>query len=290
MQLTNRSGGIMRSILSLLVMAAVVCLAVIPVSAQETEQDILNRYINKAQKKQTVKYGWASINVSMDRINRDNTYNTFLTHESQNFNGQSFDWLNVGTSIGAEFALLFQRRVAWTFGGEYWLKQGRTMEGNYTYLPTGGTVTDPSSEIQVFGLSTGLQYFLMNPPSAQGTLAKPALRVVGTAGYYFSNWELWSEYQNLNLSTAAPEGSNATYKGSAPGFSLGLGADYPLKVWNLAIGADMSYLYLNFNNVGWYNSDDEEVVASYDGTEDGRVDLTMSGFRGKVEIKRYISW
>jgi hypothetical protein len=290
MQLLNRAGGIMRSIVSIAVLAAIVCLAVLPVSAQETEQDILNRYINKAEKKQTVKYGWASVNVSMDRINRNNNYNAFATYESQNIDGGNLDWLNMGTSFGAEFALLFQQRVAWTFGGEYWLKQGQTLSGDFTYLPTASTISDPSSDIQVYGLSTGVQYFLMNPPSNKGTLTKPALRVVGTAGYYFTSWELWTEYQNLNLSTAEPEGSNSTYKGSAPGFSLGMGADYPLRVWNLAIGADMSYLYLNFNNVGWYNSSDEEVVASYDGSQDGRVDLTMSGFRGKIEIKRYISW
>jgi hypothetical protein len=52
----------------------------------------------------------------------------------------------------------------------------------------------------------------------------------------------------------------------------------------------VSYLYLNFTNVSWYNSQDQEIIATVDGTEDGRVDLDFSGVRGKVEIKRYFSW
>ena len=53
---------------------------------------------------------------------------------------------------------------------------------------------------------------------------------------------------------------------------------------------DANYLYLNFGNVAAYNSSDQEIVATYSGEEDGRVDLGMSGFRGKVELKRYFSW
>ncbi|MDF1543823.1 MAG: hypothetical protein P1R58_01830, partial [bacterium] len=80
------------------------------------------------------------------------------------------------------------------------------------------------------------------------------------------------------------------FKGNAPGLSAGFGMDYPLNFYGLSFGADMSYFYLNFTNVAWYNSIDQEVVASVDGTEDGRIDLNFSGVRGKLELKRFFNW
>ena len=74
------------------------------------------------------------------------------------------------------------------------------------------------------------------------------------------------------------------------GFGVFTGIDYPLGIFDLAVGVDVGYLYLNFANVAWYNSQDEEVIATYTGDRDGRVDLDMSGVRGKVEIKRFFSW
>ena len=280
----------MRQIVTITTCALILVLAAGTAFAQDSEQDILNRYIQQTEKKHAVKYGWTSVTFGMDRINRDNTYNTFATYESQNIDGGEFNWLNMGTSFGAEFAMIFRERFAWTVGGEYWLKMGSQLDGDYTYLPTATTLENPSTEIQVYGFSSGLQYFLINPPDDRGKLHQPAVRLIGTAGFYFANWELFSAYQNLNLSTSTPEGENAAYKGSAPGFSLGFGADYPINVWGLALGADMSYLYLNFDNVSWYNAQDEEIVASYNGTEDGRVDLNVSGFRGRIELKKYLSW
>jgi hypothetical protein len=48
-------------------------------------------------------------------------------------------------------------------------------------------------------------------------------------------------------------------------------------------------MYLNFKNVAWYNDQDQEIVASYTGDADGRVDLGLSGFRAKIELKRFFS-
>jgi hypothetical protein len=52
----------------------------------------------------------------------------------------------------------------------------------------------------------------------------------------------------------------------------------------------MNYLHLNFKNIAWYNTNGEEIVVSLNGTEDGRVDLGLSGFRGRIELKRYFNW
>ena len=43
-------------------------------------------------------------------------------------------------------------------------------------------------------------------------------------------------------------------------------------------------------NMAWYNLQDQEIIATWNGVESGRVDLDMSGFRGKFEIRRYFSW
>ena len=69
-----------------------------------------------------------------------------------------------------------------------------------------------------------------------------------------------------------------------------MGGDYPLKFWGLLLGADMSYLYLNFKNVSWYNSADQEIVATYNDTPEGRVVLGLCGVRGKVQLKKYFTW
>ena len=131
---------------------------------------------------------------------------------------------------------------------------------------------------------------MFNPPTVNEQLTKPAVRLGGSVGYYQASWDLWQDYQNLNLATSESEPTNITYKGTGVGFMVNLGGDYPLK-WNgLVVGADIGYLMLNFKNVSWYNSQDEEVVATLDGTSAGRVNLDLSGVKGRFEIKRFFSW
>jgi hypothetical protein len=274
-------------------LAVAVSLSAGPVLAQQTEQEIIDAYLKKTQKEHVYKMGWVSVNFGIDRINRHNDYNDFATLESLDLSNGSFDWIEQGYSLGVDFGLLVNKRFAWSLGGEYWLKMGSDLpSNNLYYLQSAGTAisTDPKSEVQLYGATTSLYYYLLNPPVPQQPLSNLSVRVGGTIGYYATTWDLWAEYENLNLSTAAPEGENTTYKGSAPGFSLGMGIDYPLNFFDLAISTDVSYLYLNFTNVSWYNSQDQEIIATVDGTEDGRVDLDFSGVRGKVEIKRYFSW
>lgn len=260
------------------------------VAAQDTEQDIVNRYLEATTKKHTAKMGWASINFGIDRINRNNDYNGFANVESGYFPNATVSWLDNGYSFGADFGINFPSGLAWAFGAEYWLKMGEEMTGSFSYLPSATAVVNPSSEIQVYGASTSLWYYLSNKPVANRSANGPAIRVGGSVGYYYVSWDVWPEYQNLNLATSVPVNNNTTFKGSAPGFGINLGMDYPLKFWNLALGMDMGYLHLNFTNVAWYNGNDEEIVASLSGDTDGRVDLAFSGVRGKFEIKRSFTW
>ena len=129
-----------------------------------------------------------------------------------------------------------------------------------------------------------------DPLGAKEHVAKLTVRVGGTAGLYVANWDLWPEYRNLNLATNAPVNANTTFRGTAPGLTFNFGVEYPVGWAGLVAALDMNYLYLNFKNVAWYNASDEEVVVTYNGTADSRVDLALSGVRGKFEIKRYFNW
>lgn len=262
-------------------------------SAGETEQDIVNRYMKKVKAKHTRKISWMAANFTLNRINRDNDYNKFANYSSPHFSNTDIPWIGNAKSFGIELGMLFGKSFAWSVGGEYWLKMGTNQIGSFNYTPPNSSpvaIENIVSEVQVWGLTSAFQYYLLNPPSKSNLLSKPAVRVGGTVGYYQATWELWSNYENLNLATSTSEGVNTTYKGTAPGFSFGVGADYPLPFLDMAMGADIGYLYLNFTNVAWYNPSDEEVIATYDGTAEGRVDLNLSGVRGKLELKRFFKW
>lgn len=256
----------------------------------ETEDEIVNKYLNRLEKKHVKKVSWISGSFNFHRINRDNDYNKFANYESNNLTGGEFSWLGDGFNFGLDMGVIFNRRFAWSVGGEYWMQMGEELSGTYSYLPTATTLENPKSEIKLYGISTGLQYYLMNPPTEDGILNGLAVRAGGTVGFYQVSWDLWSEYENLNLATNSSTGNNTTFKDNSAGFSFGMGIDYPLNFLKMNVGVDFNYLYLNFDNVAWYNQVDDEVVATYDGTSDGRVDLGFSGFKGKVEIKRFFSW
>jgi len=257
-----------------------------------SEQEIVDRYMKMTKDKQITKVSWLSAHFEVNRINRHNDYNAFATNESAKFTGTSIPWLGEVKSFGLNTGLVFRERFAWSIGGEYWLKHGVNESGTYTYNAGGLAVEvdDFKSEISVWGISTGLQYYPFNHPTPTESLQKLSFRIGGSVGYYHASWSLWSAYQSINLSTSETEAENIAFTGSAPGFAAVMGLDYPLG-WNgFAIGMETSYLHLNLGNVAWYNSNDEEIVATYNGTTDGRVDLNLSGVRARIEIKRFFSW
>ncbi|MDZ4723059.1 MAG: hypothetical protein SGI97_04030 [candidate division Zixibacteria bacterium] len=258
------------------------------------EQEIVNSYLKKSVSQHNSKLSWFSANFGLNRIFRDNDYNKFVDNQRATFSNGRFGYLNMASSIGLEAAVVFKEKFAWTIGGELWLKMGETLEGSYSYNVPGGsgpsTVTNPKSEISVTGFSSGLQYFILNPPKLGESLSKMAVRIGGTVGLYQVNWELWQQYQNLNLATSNSAATNTTFKDNTVGFGLNLGLDYPINFGGLIVAADLNYLHLNFDNVAWYNLQNEEIIASLNGQEDGRVDLNLSGGRGKIELKKFFSW
>lgn len=283
----------MRPVINFIVILLALGMGISTVEAQETENDIVNNYLNRAVAKHTHKLGWASVNFSVDRINRNNDYNSFTSLESSKLTNGSFSWIEQGFSFGADFGIVFNERFAWSLGGEYWLKLGETLPENDTYLQLSTNTTvgaNPQSELQVLGVNTGLQYYIINPPNVTQKQSGITARIGGSVGFYTASWDLWPEYENLNLSTNTPIATNTTFKGTAPGFSFGFGLDYPIGLMDFGLALDASYLHLNFGNVAWYNNSGEEIIATYSGTADGRVDLSLSGMRGKIELKRYFNW
>ena len=258
--------------------------------ANETEEEMTNKFLQRLETKHTQKLTWLSGYFSINRINRDNDYNKFAYHESKNFSTTQLSWLGEAKSFGLEMGVIFKEKYAWSVGGEYTMKLSEELTGSHVYLPTGTTLENPTSEISLYGFKTGLQYYFHNAPTLGEKLTSLALRTGISVGYYQVKWDLWDNYSNLNLATSAPAGTNASFQDSAPSIEFHFGADYPTKIMGLALGFDMSYLYLNFNQVAWYNSNEDEIVASFDGTTDGRVDLNLSGIRGKVEIKHFFNW
>ena len=286
------SGGIMRWVTIFISVMAITLSAISTVGA-ETEQDIINKFLKKAEEKHTKKLSWISLSYTANRINRDNPYNRFAITTSPQVTNADLDWLDIASSFGLNMGLRISNRLAWTVGGEYWLKLGTDQAGPFTYTAPSGESSEISSltsQIKVYGFSSGVQYFLMNPPQPETPIQGLSIRLNSTIGYYCASWDLWNEYENLNLATSAPSQGNTTFKGSAPGISFNIGIDYPLNFFNMSLCADGGYFHLNFKNVAWYNTNGDEVIVTYNGTADSRVDLKLSGFRGKVEFKRYFQW
>lgn len=259
---------------------------------QSVEDEFVNRFVKKTQEKRVQKLSWASVSFQINRINRQNDYNTFAAYESANLAGGNLNWLGEAKSFGIDMGMVYRGRLAWSVGGEYWLKLGDNLSGSFDYTSGGQTttVTNPASEISVWGITTGLQYYPLAHPTPSGGLERLSVRFGGSIGYYHANWDIWSEYRSLNLATSEPEGDNISFQDSGPGFSFIVGADYPFKWKSLALGAEIGYLYLNFDKVAWYNSREQEIVASFNGSSEGRVDLNLSGIRAKIELKRFFSW
>ena len=265
---------------------------IISAQAQLTEDEIVQSYIKKTKNKQTRKVGWLSGNFTWNMLNSSD-YKKFAEYSSHHITNGSIDNIKNGNVFGLNFGVMFKSRLAFVMGGEYWLKMGTSETGAFTYNPptaAASTINDLKSEIKVWGISGGVDYYLKNPPEKVSHLQNLSLKVGARIGYYEAKWDLWNSFENLNLATAAPSDRNTTFQGSAPGFSAHLGAQYPTGLWDFALGMDISYLYLNFTNVAWYNSVDDEIVVSYDGTQDGRVDLDFSGMQLKFELTRFFSW
>lgn len=279
------------------------CLLVVPVFGQ-TEDEIVAKFMKKAEKMRVKKIGFAVIHGSYGRLDNNNTYNQFANQISPQIAG--IQGLGAGLpgiyrskEFFAGFGIMATPQASVTFGFNYWLKLGSDQKGdfNLVLLNAADSVDhlgfDLTSEIQIFGFSSSVDYYLLNPPTKDGILPGFSLKAVLGGGYYFAKWQLWDSFAGNNLDAAVGDDPitvvESKLSGSAPGFTIGMAAEYPLGIAGLVVEGSAIYRYLNFSSMKWYNESDEEIVATYQ--NDGeRVELDFSGPRARLGFKRYFSW
>jgi hypothetical protein len=249
----------------------------------ETEDEIIARYLKKTEKKHKSKLGYFSAYYSYGKLSDKSDYNKFANYADFNIVGGNYvQTITRSNQIGACFGLMVTPSVALKLGFEYWDKLG-------------SNINDYESKVQIYGFSLGCDYYILNAPHKDAYLPGIAPRLGLTGGLYITKWDIWDGLQPFNLTTGVQDivlaNENAgPMNGVAPGITATAGVDIPTPVWDMVIGTDISYLYLNFSKVKAYNSVDDELYVSYTASADDRVNLDFSGFRGKVEIRKFFRW
>lgn len=293
----------MRSIFVFSLVIVLSCLLVAPAFGQ-TEDEIVAKYLKKAEKKKIKKVGFAVIQGSYGRLNTNNTYNQFASQVSPMIaSAVGLDARLPGIYRSKEFfagvGLMASPKASVTFGFNYWLKLGSNQTGDYNLALLNAADSldhmgfDLTSEIQVYGFSSSLEYYLTNPPDKDGFMTGLALKAIVGGGYYFANWSVWQDFAGYNLDADATTDPTTAIQGkltgSAPGFTVGFASEYPIGLAGLVVEGSAIYRYLNFSNMKWYNDSDEEIVAIYQQSGD-RVDIDLSGPRARMGFKKYFSW
>lgn len=289
----------MRSFFAYILVSFLVLVLAVPAMAQ-TEDELVAKFLKKAEKKQIKKVGYFILEGSYGKLGTNSDYNEFASGVSRylfSSSGESvgIDGIYRSKEIYAGFGLMTNPKMAASVGLSYWLKMGSSENGDYNLTLVNASDTDDrsdfdlKSEVQVYGFSSGFHYYLMNTPDKFGKLHNIAVKANMTAGYYFASWELWEGYTGYNLSTNSGSDIGGKLTGSAPGVSLGLSLEYPTPLAGLVLEGSASYFYLNFSKMKWYNDNNEENVVVYNNDAD-RVELDFSGPRANFGLKRYFSW
>ena len=289
----------MRSILTFILALGLAVLLIVPAMAQ-TEDELVARFLKKAEKKHDKKVGYLVFNGSLGRLYQDNDYNKFSTRvtplvSSLSGGNGEIKKINYSYELFAGFGMMASPKTSVEFGFAYWLKQGSSQTGDFNLSLV--NLDDPedqydfelNSEIQIYGFAGSIDYYLSEPPDKEGILHNLAFKIGGGFGYYMASWELWDGFTGFNLSTSEPEIISGKLTGSSPGFTANVSAELPIKLAGLVMEAEARYLYLNFTGMKWYNSNNEEVVATVNNSGT-KVELNMSGPRFQLGCKRYFSW
>ncbi len=289
----------MRSIFAIVMVIGLSLLLITPTFAQ-TEDELVAKFLKKAEKKQEKKVGYLIVNGSFGRLNRDNDYNKMSVRVSPLVSSigdgtGEVEKINSSYELFGGFGIMPSPKTSLELGFSYWLKQGSAQTGDFNLSllnsddPDDHYGFDLNSEIQIYGFSASVDYYLSEPPDKDGNLNNLAFKVGGGLGYYFASWELRDGFTGYNLSTGEPEVISGQLTGGAPGFTASLSAEYPINFAGLVIEGEARYLYLNFTSMNWYNSNNEEAVATVNNSG-AQVELNMSGPRVQFGLKRYFSW
>jgi hypothetical protein len=260
----------------------------------QTEDEIIAKYLKKTEKKHNPKVGFVGLTGAYGKLPNETDYLKFRNYYNNNIvPGNPIDGIWRSKQFGLEMGMMFARQFSFKVGFEYWLKMGSEVTGDYTLaVEPLGVQSDftINSEVQVYGFSAGFDYYFLNPPSNKGVVNALSVRLGANGGLYMAKWEIWSGASAFNLSLENFEQASDPYTGSAPTFSVWLGADYPIQFFGLLLGAEVDYRYLNFNKLHAYNDLGEELYVTYSADSADRVKLDFSGLRGKVVLKRYFTW
>jgi hypothetical protein len=276
------------------VLVVLFALALAGAAFADTEDEIIAKYLKKAEKQHKHKVYFASVLFAYGKLPTYGDYTTFYHYANSNINpGSPLTGIWRSKQLGLNIGIMTSKNTSVRLGFDYWLKLGSAVSGDFDFgiEPLGlQQGFDLSSEIQVMGITGGVEYHIMNPPNNEGVINSINVRIGGGAGFYWAKWDIWSGASSINLATETFETNIEPLKGSAPGASVWLGADYPVGLLGLVLGADINYLYLNLDDVHSYNSIGEELYVSFSGNPDDCVTLDLSGLRGCVELKRYFRW
>jgi hypothetical protein len=289
----------MRSSLTFLFIFVISLLLISPVFAQ-TEDELVAKYLKKAEKRQIKKVGFVVLNGSIGRLNKDNDYNYFVNKVSPLMSTATGSPVEVDgifrtTDFYAGFGIVTTQKSSAQIGFNYWLNQGSTQSGDFNLSlvnlnDTGNRLSfELKSQIQIYGVSGLFDYYVMNPPDEDGVLNNFSFKLIGGGGYYFAKWDLWEGLTGHNLNTGAPEDVGGQLSGSALGLTGGVAVEYPINLGGIVVESSLKYLYLNFTGMKWYNSNNEQVTVTYNNSGD-KVNLDMSGPRAQFGFKRYFSW
>lgn len=276
----------MRSRLLILLTLAISLASVTPAFCQ-TEEEVVAKYLKKAEQKREKKIWFVTASGLYGKLSDDNQYNDFRANSATGLDG-----IYRSKELSVGFGLIAAKNLAVGASVNYWFKLGNEATGDYVNLTEDPieTVanTDMKSNLQVYGFTGNIDYFVMNSPDKFGVLRGPALKISVGAGYYFARWELWKGFMGYNLDTETSEEIDDKLTGGAFGGSVGLAAEMPINFGGLVAEGALRYEYLKFSKIKWYNADDQEVVVIGNAVPE-RVELDLSGPRVQLGLKRYFS-
>lgn len=279
-------------------LAATIMLGAIgPVFAQ-TEDEIVSKFMRKTEKKHINRVGFIAAYFSYGKLSDNSSYNKYSIFVDKNLTANNpsdlkMDGAYRSDQLGISLGMMIAPRIAVKLGFEYWLKMGTNKMGDYDFnlAPFGEQRNfNLVSELQVYGITSGLDLYLLNPPDKFGQFHSLAFRISGGGGFYMTQWKIWHGSNSFNLSTGASEANIEPLKGSAPGFYGGIGFDLPIRFLGMTLGSEIIYMVMNFNSVKSYNRLGEELYLSYPDDTSKPIKLDYSGPRGKMELKKFFSW
>ncbi len=289
----------MRNKLFILISLMIGLLLVGSIQAQ-TEEELVARFLKKADKHQIKKIGFVTFSGSYGKLMTQSDYNSFASQISPNITTTTggtglVEGIYRSKEFNLTMGMITSPTTSMEFGVSYWLELGSDQTGNYNLSQVNyddSVIHDGfslESKVQVYGINGNLNYFLFNAPDRDGILHGSALKLGLGAGYYFARWNLWEGYSSYNLNTSAQQALGGKLSGSSLGFTASLGSEIPLKFGGVILEGSVKYLYLNFAKMKWYNSDNQENVATFNNNDD-RVELDLSGGRVQFGMKRYFNW